>query len=396
VSPTVGYWPEQLTISNSGTTLRGNGAGVTVIEPTTVSANTFNYDTATSVGSYSSLAPLAADILVANTTGVTVEDLTVNGQVGETALTTCSPGYVGVDFQSSSGTLTRATVENIVLASTASTCQEGLGVLAYNGYDYTGVTASLAVTISHTTVSNTQANEITCDDPGLSCTIESNTVTGVGPEPSAFQNGIQVYGAYGTVTRNTVSDNSYTGSTNNWYTGFQSAGIALFEPTSGTNVSHNVVTDNQIGIADTDDGYYAGTESVTIADNTVDSSSAYGIVAYTVGAAGDSVAISGNTMNNEESLNSATWGAPGILVDGGSFNVSGNHILGSSTAAGSSNGASQVDGSGTVATAAIEGTSESSTYPTTLYTSNNVYRMDSFSLATLGVGGGTVNVEAAS
>jgi hypothetical protein len=386
-----GTFPEHLQISTSGTTLSGAGAANTIIEPTTEHANTYNYDSATSVGDWSSLQPMMADILVANTSDVAIEDLTVNGGVVADELTNCSLAYTGVDFQSSSGMLTDANVENIVLADPS--CQLGYGVLAYNGGAYTGVPLPLAVTISHSTVTNTQINGISCFDEGMTCTIASNKVTGLGPDPYNTQNGIVVSDAFATVDHNTVSDFNYTGSTYDWWTGYQSGGIVLSDPETGNTVSSNTLTLDETGITFTDDGAYdSGSGSVTIVRNLADSSSAYGIVAYCVGAPGDTINISSNTVNNEKALSPSIWGAPGILVDGGTYTLNGNHILGSSTAAGSSNGASQSDPPGTIATGGIQATSESSADPTSVDVSGTHYTDDSNELVTLGESGGSVNV----
>ena len=420
-----GTFPEQLTISASGTVLKGAGAGKTIIEPAAFANNTFDYDTAAAPGDSVGLVPYAAIILIENstanmaTTGVTVEDLQVNGDAIPTApYNSCDRGFIGVDFQNASGTLTHATVSNIAESSTYFGCQSGtgLGVYAYNGYYFTGTVPdpAISVTISDTTVTGYQKNGITCDDLGESCTLASDSVAGVGPTPLTGQNGIQVgFGAYATITGSTSSGNSYTGSgypggtTNDWYnaTGYSASGVLLYDPATGTTVSGNKVELNQMGIVYADDGTLdAGAESVTISHNTVEESNGYGIVANGAPGGGDSVTISSNTVNDEETLNPSIWGAPGILVDTGTFTLSKNHILGSQAVEGASNGANQTvcapsgfvytcSSTENITTAAIEGVSGSSTNPTTLILSGGSYTLDSYRLVTLGVDGGTVNVE---
>jgi hypothetical protein len=436
-----GTFPEQITISASGTTLRGAGAARTIIEPNsgsgagTLTFNTVDWDSAPYAGGVtcgsSTCVPLAAIILVASatpppasspTTGVTIEDLQVNGAAGSSNVA-CGDDYVGVDFQDASGTLKAADVLNVASPASSFGCQEVSGaVYAYNGYFYSDSlpSAPLVVTVSHTTVTGYQKNGLTCDDPAEHCTFSTNTVTGIGPTDLNAQNGIQVaYGALAKLTYNKVSENSYSnntgGSTNDWYTyGYAGTGVLLYDSGTGTTVSYNTVFLNQIGIVYVDDGSLdGGSASTTISHNTVDTSNAYGIVANGASGGGDSVTIALNTINNEATVNptSGIWGAPGILVDTGSFSVTGNHILGSSTASGSSNGKSQTvcgpdGGTGTtgtpilvcssyanISTAAIQGVSESGSGITNLNLGGNVYTADSVHLATLGVLGGSVNVE---
>jgi hypothetical protein len=401
-----GTFPEQLTISSSGTTLKGAGATMTFLAPTSVAENTYDDDLGVQLGSTGMYAIILVGTpclpgpcsSLTQVTGVTVEGLTINGALSSSSLTVCGntpQAFVGVDFQDSSGTLTSAKVVNI---ATSYPCNPESAVYATNGWFYTGTPVANTITVSHSTMSGYMKNGISCDDPWESCSIVSNTVTGSGPNPNIAQNGIQVaFGAFGTVTSNTISGNdcTWSGCGNDYYTATQATGILLYDPATGTTVSSNTATLNQVGILFVNDGSL-GAVSVTISHNTVKESYAYGIVANGAPGGSDKVTIHANTVNNKESLNPSIWGAPGILVDTGTFHVTGNNIYGSSTALGSSNGASQSDAPGSLATSAIQGASESSTSLTTLYISGNSYSGDSFRLVTLGEGGGSVNVEEAS
>lgn len=435
-----GTFPEQLTISASHTTLKGAGDTKTILEPNsgsgpgTLAFNTVDWDSAPYTGGVtcgsSTCVPLAAIILVASatpppatppTTGVTIEDLQVNGAAGSSN-TGCGDDYVGVDFQDAAGTLTSTKVLNV--ATPAFGCQEVSGaVYAYNGYSYdiatsaTPASSPVSVTVSSSTVAGYQKNGITCDDPEESCTLTSNTVTGAGPIDDNAQNGIQVaYGAVATLTKNTVSANSYTngsgGSTNNWYAnGYTATGILLYDSASGTTVSSNTLASNQMGIVYTDDGTYdGGSASTVISHNTVKTSNGYGIVANGASGGQDHVTILSNTVNNEYSLDHSVQGAPAILVDTGVFAISDNTLEGTNESSGASNGASQAvcgpdvnDGTGTpyiycsftesLNTAAIQGASESATSQTNMTLSGNTFTEDNNDLSTLGVLGGSVNVD---
>ena len=419
-----GTFPEQLTITNSNTILKGAGASKTIIEPNTpLVLNTVDYD------SNGAATPAAAIILVegnsgtptSGVTGVTIEDLQVNGLSGQNSFSSCSDNYFGVDFQASSGTLTSAAVNDIALPTLDYGCQDGLAVYAYNGwFNYAGSNYEPdTVTISHTTLSGYDKNGITCDDPDETCVVSSDTVTGIGPTPLIADNGIQIaFGALGTVSANTVDANGvYTG--NNGCSGSdqsaydvcsdnEGAGILLYDAATGSTVSSNSLSLNEYGIDSFADGNtslgYSGPVSTTISHNTVDSSVAYGIVAEGAPGSADSATITSNTINNKESLNSMVWGAPGILVDTGSFTVSDNTIEGTSVASGASNGASQTvcgptdfssctSGPTTqsLPTAAIQAASENISNVTYLYLGSNSYSDNAYKFATLGVDGGSVD-----
>jgi Right handed beta helix region len=423
-----GTFPEQLTISSSNTILKGAGAANTIIAPNsgsgpgTLTFNTVDWDSAGYSGGVtcgsSTCVPLASIILVQSTTpptaatpttGVTIEDLTVNGSAGS-ANVACGDDYVGVDFQDAAGLLTHSTVSNVASPPASFGCQEVSGAIySYNGFYYSGVTPSpsVAVTISSTIVTGYQKNGITCDDPGESCILSHDTVTGAGPITSNAQNGVQIaYGAYANVGNSTITGNSYTGSssTNDAYAnGYAATGILLYDPATDTTLAYNHVILNQIGIFYGDDGTMdAGAESVTIYHNTVEESNAYGIVASGAPGGNDSVTIAANVVDNEQSLNPSIWGAPGILLDTGTFTLTTNHLEGSKAVSGASNGAYQTvcapsgypivcSSTENIPTAAIQGASESSSDPTSLFLSGNLYAQDTYQLATLAVNGGSVS-----
>jgi parallel beta-helix repeat protein len=426
-----GSFPEQVTISTSGTVLKGAGASKTILDPSALVLNTFDYDYA---GGPSAM-PAAAIVLVQGSSGdpttgvsgVTIEDLEVNGVPGQSSsvFTSCSNEYFGVDFQASSGTLTKSTVTGIQLPPSLFGCQDGLAVYAYNGYfNYAGSeNAPDTVTIAHSTITSYDKNGITCDDPYETCSISSNMIQGIGSTDLIAQNGIQVgFGALGSVASNDVSENGvYTGagSCSGSAQGYnlnctenEGAGILLYDTATGTSVTGNTVSLNDYGIDYFDDGSNSlwSPATTTISGNSVDSNLAYGIVAQGAPGAGDQVTISSNTVDvkSSEHSGSGIWGAPGILVDTGNFTISHNKIEGSSAANGASNGASQQvcgpAGSGNaytcspgvnINTAAIQATSESAGNPTYVTLTGNTYKQDVAKLATAAVLGGVVDVDEA-
>jgi hypothetical protein len=222
-----------------------------------------------------------AIILVNNTTGVTIENLEVNGTLASSSVT-CGDDYVGVDFQDSSGTLTGATVVNVASPTPSFGCQEVSGaVYAYNGYFYTGEipNPAISVTVSNNTITGYQKNGITCDDLGESCVVSGNTVTGVGPTTLTAQNGIQIgFGASGIVTDNAVSGNHYLGPTGgqpndvNYFGGlYYATGILAYDAGTTVRITGNVLSGNDVGIA------LAATPASTVLDNTIGQGYSYGI-----------------------------------------------------------------------------------------------------------------------
>jgi parallel beta-helix repeat protein len=143
-------------------------------------------------------------------------------------------------------------------------CQFGVAIEVGSWYWPTEVDntfgAFLAVAFTgHANITNTlvqgyQKNGITYDGTGATGDMHSNTVNGSGRDhffaPIIAQNGIQISdGAYVTIERNTISDNTYTGPAF-----ASSTGILVFGGCGGplvtnTTVFDNVTYENDIGIA---------------------------------------------------------------------------------------------------------------------------------------------------
>lgn len=283
-----GTYPEQLTITTPGLTLYGAGNSSTIIAPTSLTFNTVDWDSAH--GSSSSVpcgpdicVPLAAIVLVANstggpTTGVSVENLQVNGAPGSSSVT-CGDDYVGVDFQDSSGTLSAASVVNVASPLSSFGCQEVSGaVYAYNGYFFTGIVPSpaVAVTVTNSTVTGYQKNGITCGDLGESCTIIGNTVTGIGATTLTAQNGIQIgFGASAVVTANHVTGDHYTGgiadNADYFAPVYTASGILVYDAGNVATIRSNVLSGDDLGIA------VFGTASANVSGNEISQGFSYGI-----------------------------------------------------------------------------------------------------------------------
>lgn len=113
----------------------------------------------------------------------------------------------GILFDGASGSIANCTVININQG--ASGCQEGNGIEVRN---FGSSPRRIIVRIAHNTVVNYQKTGIVANG-NVDATITDNVVTGAGPVGYIAQNGVQVgFGATGSVMRNQVSGNSYTGS----------------------------------------------------------------------------------------------------------------------------------------------------------------------------------------
>lgn len=194
-----GTFPEQVTVTRSNVTITGSGAASTSIRPAAVSATT------TSLFSGS---PIAAIFLVDGASGVTIEDLTVDGSLA--APNACAPTFVGIFYRAGSGAISGTRVTNIFNPAVPG-CQGFLGIFVQSGNGGPGKNAN--VVIDGNTVDNYGKNGITANEPGTFVSVSNNTVTGRGQLAlgDAAQNGVQLAnGAHGKVTNNIISNNYYT------------------------------------------------------------------------------------------------------------------------------------------------------------------------------------------
>jgi len=118
-------------------------------------------------------------------------------------------------------------------------CQQGLAI---------GVGRNSTAQVGHATIKDNliddfQKGGIYVDGPGSKATITGNTVTGTGPSDIIAANGIQISrNAIGKLTDNTVTDNSYTGSS------AASSGILLFEANGSTVVNGAITSANDVNV----------------------------------------------------------------------------------------------------------------------------------------------------
>jgi len=187
-----GTYPEQLKITKPVHIDSDNGV---VLLPTDMQANTT---------SLVSGAPIAAAILVIDTTNVIIEGMIVDGINNN--VSACAPQLIGIEYQNASGVVENVTVRNFKLTAALNGCQSGTALFAQSGGG--GVSD---VEVHDTVLYDYQKNGITANEAGTAVMIHDNVVTGAGPTTGAAQNGIQVgFGAKGVIRGNTVSNNIWS------------------------------------------------------------------------------------------------------------------------------------------------------------------------------------------
>jgi hypothetical protein len=184
-----GIYVEQVTIRKALDIDADNGA---ILMPSAMQANTKSLFDA---------APIASAVVVADTSGVSISGLTIDG--ANNGIPQCAPDLIGISFQNASGVLNHVAVRNFKLAASLNGCQSGTGVFVQSGSG--GVSR---VEIDDCTVHDFQKNGITADEKGTTAVIRRNVVTGEGRTNGAAQNGVQIgFGAEGSILDNVVTNN---------------------------------------------------------------------------------------------------------------------------------------------------------------------------------------------
>ena len=246
VSVEAGTYVGQVDISMP-LTLTGVGSATVIQSPATLATSFTTSDVNKPV------------VYVHGTTGVTIENLTVNGAGQGNA----NYRFDGIAYYEAGGTINSVQVENVE-DTPFSGNQDGIGI--YADAD-NGTSQSLEIT--NTNIHDFQKGGMVLVGH-LTVNVEGNTVQGAGDTTVTAQNGIEVgYGANGVIDGNTVNGIAYTGSLN-W------AQPASWEsaPSPSLTISNNTVTNSQMAI-DVD-------TTATITGNTItgESGNDWGIVAY--------------------------------------------------------------------------------------------------------------------
>jgi hypothetical protein len=251
-----GNYPEQVSI-NKALNLKGVQSG-------TADAAVIIAPVGGTVANTASLAsgnPIAAQVLVMDTTGVNISNLTIDGN--NNLIGGCGLNLIGIYYRNASGVVDHAAVVNQALTAALNGCQSGLGIFAQSGSG-----GKSKVTISDSHVQNYQKNGITGNELGTTINILENTVVGQGSTTGAAENSIQLgFGAKGVVISNTVIDDVWAPDTFA-DPGDAAAGILIFA-SSGVIVAGNTVGNTQFGIAFVSDSTFGSADNGTITWNKV-------------------------------------------------------------------------------------------------------------------------------
>jgi parallel beta-helix repeat protein len=281
-----GTYREQVTITKP---LTINGDNGSIVMPSPVVTNS------TSLASGN---PIAAVILVMNSTDVDLSGLTVDG--ANNGINGCAPNLIGIYYRNASGNIQKNTVRNIKLGPGLEGCQSGLGIFVQSGL------GKSKVTIDTNSVHDFQKNGITANEVGTSVNVVHNVVAGVGPTTGAAQNGIQIgFGATAEVDSNISANHVWSPCVN--VNCAASALDILVASSDGVEITHNIAGRSQGGI-------FVQANNSNVHDNTVFDT----LIFDGIGFAGNGNKAANNTVTKSDES--------GIFVQGNNNKVTGNTI----------------------------------------------------------------------
>ena len=331
INVAAGVYTEQVTLGKTSVTLRGAGAGRTIIKSPTTRARS------TQPTSY--LARYTYVIEVPPGGFARITDLTIDGG-GNAA---CAERYFGVRFNNSQGSLERVIVDNVRGTGPSFACANVYGVAVTAD---SGGNGQLAVRAS--TIRNFQAVGILVSGTNAQAMLENNAVRGVGSQSQLAQTGILFSrNGGGSASRNNLSDLVFSGDP---CTGLGTAlasdgaaaviystnvvhdtdrGIWLTKNTTAQAVLSNRILNTLVGIVSS--GNSAGT--VNLNDNgIVDTArSTAATVATCFAESGDGIAIrtEQKSVVASNSISGSARSAIELLTDTASLDVQQNQTIGS-------------------------------------------------------------------
>lgn len=293
-----GTFTEQLRIDGKDLIIDGAGIGQSIIEAVPTGDRT-SYEITQWTGS---VRTIDACIGVTGAGNVNISGLTVDG------LGLGPNNFYGIHFFNSGGSVTGCRIEDVT--NTAAPSQSRIVSLVATH----GVGETLTIDFSNNVVPNFQKGGILIMGPGVTFTMNNNTVDGA-INASLAPNGIQVsYGCAGTLTNNNVTGVGYSG--DDW----AGTGILLFETEDITVTGGNVIG-NQVGIGHSQwDWVYTPTSTPTIIIDDVSLDNNDWSIETHLGADGDGIIleIKNCTIANSQTMGVDLWGSD-IDPWGGSY-----------------------------------------------------------------------------
>ncbi|MBI4885581.1 MAG: hypothetical protein HY824_00670 [Acidobacteria bacterium] len=305
VCPGTTPYNEQLVI-NKALTIRGFAQTQVVIRPSPMFPN--------STSAFSG-APIAAVIVVGDTTA-TLSQLIVDAGGADLPSTDCSgPNLVGIFYRNASGVVSDSVVRNVRLPAGLEGCQAGLGIFAQSG----GGGGSV-VQVDGVSVRDYQKNGIVGNEAGTTIQVSNSLITGNPAANVSVQNGLQIgFGATGTIIANRIVDQIYLPCTFPYTPGGgcdtgASLGILVFDAAIDVAIYDNVIANTQAGIYIGGGIIASGSNRADLSGNTVDATSVFdGIVIV-----GDAHSVSRNTITRADGT--------GIFLSGNDNRVTSNRI----------------------------------------------------------------------
>lgn len=220
-----GTYEEQLHITTNNLTIRGDDKATTsILSPT----NLTEYYNSGSNDNY----PV---VFIDGVAQCTIENFTIDGDGRGNA----NYRYQGIGFWNAGGTVDNVDVKGI-MDTPFSGSQHGVAVYAYNNTPAINYT----LTLSNMTIEDYQKNAMALNgSDNLTANLDNITTIGAGSTTVTAQNGIQFWGAQGSISNSSVTGNIWAG-TSNW----SSAGILLYQCQNVIDIENTMITNNFYGL----------------------------------------------------------------------------------------------------------------------------------------------------
>ncbi len=244
--------------------LHRDGKNAAVVRPSNVVANADFLGT-----------PNASAIIVRDTSGVTIRNITIDGIKNGVVCGPDSPFLQGIFFKNASGELDSVVIKNL-LSPEGCAFGDGLDVLGTEG-------GALHITVKNSSIHDYDATGILSFGAGVTLSAIKNVVTGLGGSAFEGQTGIALQeGANRSIEENIVTNHFNPDYPNRLFFSFNIA----FSSIHDTRVVGNVIGHGNFGI-------YGGANRVSFLDNTVFDTDEQGILVL----GGDNV-IKNNRITN--------------------------------------------------------------------------------------------------
>lgn len=299
---------DQVRVTASNVTINGNGATLRPLQASLV--------TDVAQGSPCSNDAGTAIVLVSGATGVTIDDLNVDGSL----ITSMPTRLMGIYYRNASGRIEGGSVVEI-RNKPLNGAQNG------NAIYIQGQGATTAdVDVVGVTVSGYQKNGVTFNGCGCATDVDGigtgsligSTITGAGDTPLIAQNGVQVgFGGSGVhIAGNTISGHRYTGNPNAGV----AAGVLIFSATDNV-IENNTILNGNNGVVMQGGGFGlcspADSTGNVVSCNRIEG---HNQLAYEIGVSSDAAA---NTITSNAFANN-TVAVDGSAITSGTLDAENN------------------------------------------------------------------------